>query len=742
MRDPIFEEEQRHLTRTYEQLLAMEQSLSARAGNLAQKVPQEKQKIREDLTLNFDSGTDSMETYIEFEVMNHVIDQYNIESETIAEQLSRVRRLLKAPYFARVSLLFDGESEAEDYYIGSAAAAENGVRHLVIDWRSPIAETYYNQENGRTSYEADGRRIEVDLKLRRQFTLERDRLLSYFDTQIAIEDPLLLASLSESRTDKMQAITATIQREQNEVIRYPDARALLVNGIAGSGKTSVLMQRIAYLFFRQRRSLRPDQVYLMTLNPLFRRYIDEVLPDLGEQNPNILTYREFLDSAGVPGPLKTDRAEDAARTEHPDAAQEARTLRMIDENLPHLVLEQEDFLPVCQKDVQVLSARQIATAARQFDQIPTGVRLIQILLDELEERARVILKRRLREENAEQGTDAGAGDPGAVQEGAGRREERTGRREENRIRNDFGGAFSQIRSCAWLNIDRIGEKLLNRPELTRTEWFYLKMALTGECDRNARYVMVDEVQDYSLAQMMLLKRYFPNARFMLLGDAFQAIRPGRVRFAELHELFADKGIRELPMLTSYRSSPEITELFTGLLPAEQKVLVSSVQRPGRVPELYLAAGRREYAALLRACAAGRKGDSPSDGRSDSRNDVRETVRQEGGLTAVICADKESLQNVRQILDREAQENEGFSFTVLKSSSHLPESGTVLLELSLAKGLEFDRVIIPDADADHYGADTLSRHRLYTAISRAVREITLLACKNAAPLLSERFTSVP
>ena len=180
----------------------MEQSLSARAGNLAQKVPQEKQKIREDLTLNFDSGTDSMETYIEFEVMNHVIDQYNIESETIAEQLSRVRRLLKAPYFARVSLLFDGESEAEDYYIGSAAAAENGVRHLVIDWRSPIAETYYNQENGRTSYEADGRRIEVDLKLRRQFTLERDRLLSYFDTQIAIEDPLLLASLSESRTDK------------------------------------------------------------------------------------------------------------------------------------------------------------------------------------------------------------------------------------------------------------------------------------------------------------------------------------------------------------------------------------------------------------------------------------------------------------------------------------------------------------------------------------------------------------
>ncbi len=710
--DRIFEEEQRHLTDTYEKLLEMEKELSQRAQKMAQKVPEEKQKIREDLTLNFDSGTDSMETYIEFEVMNHVIDQYNIEAETIREQLARVRRLLKAPYFARISLKFDGESEAEDYYIGSAAAAEDGVNHLVIDWRSPIAETYYNQENGRTSYEADGRRIEVDLKLRRQFTLDKSRLLSYFDTQIAIEDPLLIASLSARRTDKMQAITATIQKEQNEVIRYPDARTLLVNGIAGSGKTSVLMQRIAYLFFRQRKSLRPDQVYLMTLNPLFRRYIDAVLPDLGEQNPNILTFREFLDSLDAGG-----------GQEQSGAGEEVQALKTIDQKLSALVLEKEDFLPVCQKNLTVLSPRQIAAAAAQFDQIPTGVRLIQILSDELQERAKVILRRRLYDENREAGEDSGSGEPGMLSDRAerlsgGRLPESAGRREENRIRNDFGGAFNQIRSCAFLNIERIGKRLLGKSELSRIEWLYLKMALTGECDRNARYVMVDEVQDYTLAQMMLLKRYFPNARFMLLGDAFQAIRPGRVRFSELHALFEDKGIRELPMMTSYRSSPEITELFTSLLPAEQKVLVSSVQRPGTKPVIQAADSQKAYARLLLESAAA----------------AQASAAREGGLAAIICADRESLQNVIRILEKGQAKYE-----VLKSSSQLPEQGLVVLKLSLAKGLEFDRVILPDADAAHYPSDTLSRHRLYTAISRATREITLLADGTLSPLL-ENITS--
>ena len=285
----IFEEEQAHLTQTHGKLRAMKEELEERINTISEKAAKEKQDIRSNLSLNFDSDTDSMETYIEFEAMSHSITQYNIEQDAAAEKLGRVKRLLKAPYFARVKLQFDPSEKPEDYYIGSAGVSENAFEHLVIDWRSPIAETYYNQENGKTFYTVNGKRVDVDLQLRRQYNLEEDRLYSFFDTQVAIEDPMLLQSLASSRTDKMKAITATIQKEQNAVIRCADVPVLLVNGIAGSGKTSVLLQRIAYLFYRQRENLRPDQVYLLTINPVFRQYIDQVLPDLGEENPRTIT---------------------------------------------------------------------------------------------------------------------------------------------------------------------------------------------------------------------------------------------------------------------------------------------------------------------------------------------------------------------------------------------------------------------------------------------------------------------
>ena len=248
----IFEEEQAHLTETHRKLREMRGALEAKVEAISEKAAREKEDIRSNLSLNFDSDTDSMETYIEFEAMSHSIDQYNIEQNAAMEKLGRVKRLLKAPYFARVRLRFDPEEEPEDYYIGSAGVSENAWQQLVIDWRSPIAETYYNQENGRTFYMVNGNRVDVDLQLRRQYDLAEDKLFSFFDTQVAIEDPMLLQSLSSRRTDKMKAITATIQKEQNAVIRCEDVPVLMVNGIAGSGKTSVLLQRIAYLFYRKR----------------------------------------------------------------------------------------------------------------------------------------------------------------------------------------------------------------------------------------------------------------------------------------------------------------------------------------------------------------------------------------------------------------------------------------------------------------------------------------------------------
>ena len=676
----IFEEEQAHLTQTHGKLRAMKEELEERINTISEKAAKEKQDIRSNLSLNFDSDTDSMETYIEFEAMSHSITQYNIEQDAAAEKLGRVKRLLKAPYFARVKLQFDPSEEPEDYYIGSAGVSENAFEHLVIDWRSPIAETYYNQENGKTFYTVNGKRVDVDLQLRRQYNLEEDRLFSFFDTQVAIEDPMLLQSLASSRTDKMKAITATIQKEQNAVIRCADVPVLLVNGIAGSGKTSVLLQRIAYLFYRQRENLRPDQVYLLTINPVFRQYIDQVLPDLGEENPRTITWRDFVHIANAPdkGPY--------------EPAAEADLVK-IERALKSLRLEEEDFRPVMQKGRCVLSRREIRRASEGLAGIETGVRFMNILADRLAEIARVKIQRMERDDK--ENDDAEMTDEPGV-------------REQNRIKNQYGGAFSAISHFAFLDIERIGCRILGRKKLTSAEWIWLKMLLTGMGDKNVRYVMIDEVQDYTAAQLMVLRRYFGSAKFMMLGDEFQAIRQGTASFDKIRELFGE--VAEFPLLTSYRSSPEITEIFTRLLPREKRIRTASVQRPGTAPVKMACASRDEYVMRLRSLIS--------------------AAQQEKGLTAVICGNRRSLERIEELLGEDVP-------PVIRRNQALPSGGVFLITPELVKGLEFDGVILPDADPQMYPEDTLSRHRLYTAVSRAIRRLSILAEGNLTGLLEKK-----
>ena len=235
------------------------------------------------------------------------------------------------------------------------------------------------------------------------------------------------------------------------------------------------------------------------------------------------------------------------------------------------------------------------------------------------------------------------------------------------------------------------------------------MLLTGMSDKNVRYVMIDEVQDYTAAQLMVLRRYFGRARFMMLGDEFQAIRPGTVSFGKIHELFGEDGrqTRELPLLTSYRSSPEITNIFTGLLPREKRIFTASVQRPGTAPVVMACESGDEYRRRLRLLVNAAAADE--------------------GLTAVICANRASLEKVRQILGDKAPR-------VIGRNQALPHGGVFLITLDLVKGLEFDGVILPDADRGTYPEDIMARHRLYTAVSRATKRLSILADGELTELL--------
>jgi DNA helicase-2/ATP-dependent DNA helicase PcrA len=245
---------------------------------------------------------------------------------------------------------------------------------------------------------------------------------------------------------------------------------------------------------------------------------------------------------------------------------------------------------------------------------------------------------------------------------------------------------------------------------------------------------------------------------MMLGDEFQAIRPGTVSFAKIHELFGEDGrqTKELPLLTSYRSSPEITEIFTGLLPREKRIVTSSVQRPGTAPVVMACESGEDYARRLRllvhaasANAVAKDGlaagatavasastsaganTSASAGTAAGENTPAgagaSTAEDEQGLTAVICANRASLEKVRQILGDEAPQ-------VIHRNQALPHSGVFLITLDLVKGLEFDGVILPDADQATYPDDLMARHRLYTAVSRATRRLSILADGELTSLL--------
>lgn len=696
--DPIYQEEQAHLDQTYAALVALRDSLTHEINVSQTAIAKDLQDMSEEIAPNFNSDDETMETLAAIEGLNSIIDTYNQIHDIKVEQLRDVLVLLRAPYFAKVRIRREGRRGERDYYIGARGMMDDDHNSLVIDWRAPIASTYYNQEMGATSYYVDGRRHDVELTLRRQFDITGSQLNSYFDTTVAIQDSLLLATLSRHHTEKLRDITATIQREQNEVVRHEDVPTLLVDGIAGSGKTSVLLQRIAYLFYQDRAALTPERVWLFTPNEVFGRYIDQVLPSLGETNPNIVTWKELLRRLGV-----ADRSD--GRDVDPQA------LVDLEAGLAGLELEEEDFREVRAHDVVLLRPSQVKSTYDKLAQYGVGPRLVALMGDDL----RTKVSRRIGQlaRNEELQEEALSLDLERQVEVFGQTIEPE--TDEERLQWArryaewlFADAFKQLDNLSWLRFDRIGMRLTGGRALSAAEYLWLRMAMTREADDGARYVVVDEVQDYTVTQLMVLARHFSDAHFLLLGDRHQAIHEGTATFDQIREVFGRTHgpVTERRLLTSYRSSPEITSLFCSLLPADERAVLSSVREAGVEPDRHECATTEDYLECLRTVCA--------------------QAAQRDGLAAVVAQSGSRVSWLAKQLGPEVP--------VVGKDDALPEDGIVLMDLALAKGLEFDEVVIPDAQAEVYPDTPLSRRRLYTAVSRAMHRVTLVSQGVMSPLL--------
>ena len=436
---------------------------------------------------------------------------------------------------------------------------------------------------------------------------------------------------------------------------------------------------------------------------MFERYIEGVLPDLGERNPECLTWDEFL--RGLMPPERSGGQAPAS----------LETLQRIDEACATFSFDQHDFKEIHCNGERLVTVGQILQVAAKFRNIPAGPHLVTLMREELLRRLDSRLKQlaasdKVLDEISMLTLDQQVElfretfdphDESQVREVA-----------QQYVDLRFADARRAVENDDWLRIDRIGMRLLGVENLVPVEWLYLKMALTGLGNADAKYVMIDEVQDYTVAQLAVLARYFKRAHFLLLGDQNQAIAPGTATFDQVRALFREvRGpLEECRLMTSYRSTPEITQLFASLLDDDERLSISSIQRADAAPEIIACASEQDYDRELRRVLAQAVGDD--------------------GLTAVVVPQKHQAKLLRKKLGDAAP-------ALIDAAATLPASGVVLVPLKLAKGLEFDHVIVPDASERAFPDDPLSRRRLYTTVSRATRGITLLAQGEVTPLLAGR-----
>ncbi|WP_088051191.1 RNA polymerase recycling motor HelD [Virgibacillus dakarensis] len=291
------EAEQQRVDTVILEIKAKEEELHTKASGLKESVINLRKNFWEDVTVNLDEPDDVIETQASIKQQAELLSERERFHGKIGGELKTLKRLENSPYFGRIDFLEAGQTESEPIYIGVASLMDkHDENFLVYDWRAPISSLYYDFSPGKAKYETIEGTIAGEMTLKRQFIIRNGLLKGMFDTGITIGDQLLQQALGNNASTSMKSIVATIQREQNKIIRDEKSKCLIVQGVAGSGKTSAALQRVAYLMYRYRETLHAENIVLLSPNPLFSSYVSNVLPELGEANIRQITFQEYLEA--------------------------------------------------------------------------------------------------------------------------------------------------------------------------------------------------------------------------------------------------------------------------------------------------------------------------------------------------------------------------------------------------------------------------------------------------------------
>ena len=701
--DPVFAAEQAHLSETYDKLEKIGRDAIAAMEAVARDAAEDKKSMAEELAVNFATWDDILETHADIVAMNNIIEAHDMANSVQAERLRAVEVLLREPYFAKIALQFKEGHPAKELYIGSAGISDENYRRLVVDWRSPVAEVYYNQTMGPTSYVADGRTIHVDLQLRRQFEIEEDRLITYFDSDVAIEDKLLLASLSRGRSAHMQAITATIQREQNAVIRDEAPGTLIIQGVAGSGKTSIALHRVAYLLYRQKERLTSQSVAILSPSRVFSDYISGVLPELGEEPVRQWSLHD-LAALLLEGITKVAPPVSAA-----DEADPVRAARAAAKGTEAFAASLTAWLGAQLGEKGSGDGKVAASELFEPRDLAVGGDVAEAswLAERFAAYAPVPFDERL---------DLIAGDALELAHGKtfGRYAHTMPTRRELR-----GRLLRMMRAKNPLALykrflaDTGQSALFKAPAKGVVEWedafLVVLCALAfagpdGFAPTSAvRHLVIDEMQDLTPVQHEAISRLFRCDR-TILGDVNQLV-DGRAVSAPEAVAAHYPGARVVRLMTSYRSTSEITELAARVMPVAGLV---AVQRHGE------------------AVRFARCGDTV--GVLAAVDEAIERWRASGRRTLGVIAKSDFLAaRYAELIARD------HDLTLLTDETDAYPGGIVVSSVRLAKGLEFDEAVLLDADDRQYATEA-DRNLLYVAVTRAMHALTVLYRDEPSPFL--------
>lgn len=591
--------------------------------------------------------------YENFDNQQALLNQINTNQQQL-KMKHRFKNMLDSPYFGRVDFQYEGEDEPETFYIGIGNfAEETGRTPLIYDWRAPVSGLFYDFDKGEASYQAPGGLMEGEITSKWQYKIRKGKMVYGFESDMKIDDDILKAELGANGDVQLKNIIRTIQKEQNAIIRNTKDRILVIQGVAGSGKTSVAFHRIAYLLYHDRKNLKSSNILILSPNGVFSDYISHILPELGEENIqemsfDLFAYQELRDTA-ADCEDKYDMIEQAMKDpavgERCREKQSGEFLDQMEEFL--LILEDElmNFTNVEYRHYQIPSSRIIELFYEKFLDVPLLSRIeavMEYLLDEYE----TLTGRDLSEEERPVF------------------QEKFLKMYETRDLYRIYSRFLEYAGYAPLPQSSWEQRLLAYEDVYPMLYMKYKLLRPGN-RRNIKHLVIDEMQDYSRMQYLILAKLFP-CKMTILGDKAQTMDEKMQDVTRFLPKILGKDIRIIQMNKSYRNTVEIAE-YAGKLAGMTDMEL--FERHGKPVEEKKIVNREE--ALEKILQNLKLGE------------------EEYETAAVLTMTQEEAGKIYRQLKEKLGEEYSISYVDRDSSSF--QKGITVTTFYLAKGLEFDQV---------------------------------------------------